>query len=189
MKTLRLNRFSVSWFTYQWSTEWLLKDEKGVGSRSRPSNHGQHALDAGLFSTRHDVIRGIPRVESPSNGLKCQRLLEEHSNSTILLGGRYGNIIRECFLFRPHSISVITVFTGIWAEDGIVISTTGCGKSTYWYIYMISTILLASAERSLFESGNFPGTPRWRSFWHNFDHLCSKKISHVRNLWTRLVGI
>ena len=56
MKTLRLNRSSVSWSTYhhrQSSIEWLLKDEKGAESRSRPSNH-----DAGLFSTRHDVIRG-----------------------------------------------------------------------------------------------------------------------------------
>ena len=100
-----------------------------------------------------------------------------------------GDIFQKRLPFRPHSISAIVVFTRVWAEDGIVISTTGCRKSTYWYIYMIATILLASAERSLHDSGTVPGTPRWRSFWHDFDHLRSKKILDLRNLWTRLVWI
>ena len=100
-----------------------------------------------------------------------QRHMEAHASPTALGWEIWRYYPREASFQTSFNIChdaitayIYTRWSGRCSQDGIVISMTRSGKSHYWCIHMIVTILLASAERLLLESGNFPGIPRSRAF-------------------------
>jgi hypothetical protein len=116
-------------------------------------------------STRSHASNPRPKAQGVTS---LQRLIEEHSSSTVLLDGRYGNIIQETSfgVCHPH---VYTRLSGRWNQDGIVISMPRSEKSTY--------LPFTTRSRSIF------GNRSWilrgvRGHWDRFlDNFCQRDRS------------
>ena len=195
IKTLRLNRSSLSWSTYyhQWSIEWLLEDEKEVESDSRPSNHSQHMLDAADYFQR--ILNEIPRVQSASNGSRCHKPVEAHRGAfkfTSPLGLEIWKYDPERLPFGPHLMSAIPMCTRVWAEGVLNMELLSQWQDLRNWLTTIFTWsqqfcgLLLKDPSLIQEPFQEPHSMILLNDFHQLRKL--KKILHVRNRSTWLVG-